>query len=100
MLILFITLSQVASGAVAQNMVQEINARGLLDDTEAGYLMGNAGNRFSDQVNGAAHKHYTVIAGNSPKAIVTVESHPAPLVRKVLSLVRYEDAPVTTHDSR
>src|ERR1039458_6389137 len=48
-LILFITLSQVATGAVAQNMVQQINARGLLDDTEAGYLMGNAGNRFSDQ---------------------------------------------------
>jgi hypothetical protein len=99
-LILFITLSQVATGAVAQNMVQQITARGLLDDTEAGDLMGNAGNRFPDQVNGAAHKHYTVIAGNSPKAIVTVESHPAPLVLKVLSLVRYEDAPVTTHDSR
>src|SRR5664280_1846036 len=99
MLILFITLSQVASGAVAQSMVQQITARGLLDDTEAGDLIGSAGNRFPDQVNGAAHKHYAVIAGNSPKAIVTVESHPAPLVRKVLSLVRCEDAPVTTHDS-
>ncbi len=100
MLNLFITLSQVASGAVAQNMVQQITARGLLDDTEAGYLMANAGNLFPDQGNGAAHKHYTVIAGNSPKAILTVESHPAPLVHKVLSLVRYEDAPVATDHSR
>jgi len=100
MLNLFITLSQVASGTVAQDMVQEITARGLLDDTEAGDLMGTAGNRFPDQMNGAAHKQYTVIAGSSPKAIFTVESHPAPLVRKVLSLVRYEDAPVATDDSR
>ena len=100
MLSLFITLSQVATGTVAQDMVQQITARGLLDDTEAGALMGTAGNRFPDQVNGAAHKHFTVIAGNSPKAIFTVESHPAPLVRKVLSLVRYEDAPVMTDDSR
>ncbi|MDR3562070.1 MAG: hypothetical protein P4N59_11630 [Negativicutes bacterium] len=100
MLSLFITLSQVATGTVAQNMVQQITARGLLDDTEAGDLMGTAGNRFPDQVSGAAHKHFTVIAGNSAKAIFTVESHPAPLVRKVLSLVRYEDAPVTTDDSR
>ena len=97
---LFITLNQVASGTVAQNMVQQITARGLLDDTEAGDLMGNAGNRFPDQVNGAARKRYTVIAGNSPKAIFTVESHPAPLVHKVLSLVRYGDAPVTTNGSR
>jgi hypothetical protein len=99
-IILFITLSQVASGAVARNMMQQITERGLLDDTEAGYIMGNAGDRFPDQVNGAPHKGYTVIAGNSPRAIVTVESHPAPLVRKVLSLVRYEDAPVTNPEPR
>jgi len=100
MLNLFITLNQVASGTVAQNMVQQITARGLLDDTEAGDLMGTAGNRFPDQVDGATHKHYTVIAGKSPKALFTVESRPAPLVRKVLSLVRCEDAPVATDDSR
>ncbi len=99
MLNLFITLNQVASGNVAQNMVQQITARGLLNDTEAGVLMGNAGNRFPEQVR-AAHRHYTVIAGKSPNAVFTVESHPAPLVRKVLSLVRYEDAPVTTDNSR
>jgi hypothetical protein len=97
---LFITLSQLASGTVAQQMVQQITARGLLDDTEAGVLLGNAGNRFPDQVDGAAHKPYTVIAHSSPKAICTVESHPAPLVRKVLSLVRYEDAPVTPGHSK
>ena len=100
MLNLFITLSQVATGTVAQNMVQQITARGLLPDTEAGDLFGTAGNRFPDEVDGAAHKHYTVIFGNSPKAIFTVESHPAPLVHRVLSLVRYEDAPVATDDSR
>jgi len=100
MLSLFIAMSQLASGRVAQNMVQEITARGLLDDTEAGYVIGTVGNRFPDQVSGAAHKHFTVIEGNSPKAIFAVESHPAPLVHKVLSLVRYEDAPVTTDDFR
>jgi len=100
-LILFITLNQVATGAVAQKMVQQITARGLLDDTEAGDLiMGSAGNRFPDQVNGAAQKRYTVIAGKSPNAIVTVESHPAPLVRKVLSLVRHDDAPITSDELR
>ncbi len=100
MLGLFITLSQLASGTVAQKMVHEITARGLLDDTEAGALMGNAGNLFPDQVIGAAQRHFTVIARSSPKAICTVESHPAPLVHKVLSLVRYEDVPVRHDDSR
>lgn len=100
-LILFITLNQVATAAVAQKMVRQITARGLLDDTEPGDLIiGAAGNHFPDQVNGAAQKRYTVIAGKSPKAIVTVESHPAPLVRKVLSLVRHEDAPVTANQSK
>ena len=73
--------------------------RGLLNDSKAGVLMGNAGNRFPDQVR-AAHRHYTVIAGNGPNVVFTVESHPAPLVRKVLSAVRFEDAPATTDDSR
>ncbi len=100
-LILFITLNQVATGAVAQKMVQQITARGLLNDTEPGDLIiGSAGNRFPEQVNGTAQKRYTVIVGKSPNAIVTVESHPAPLVRKVLSLVRREDAPVTTDEPR
>jgi len=100
LLISFITLSQVASGSVARNMVRQITERGLLEDTEAGYIMGNVGNQFPDQVNEAKHKRYTVIAGISPKALFTVESHPAPLVRKVLSLVPYEDAPVTNPESR
>ena len=99
-LICFITLSQVASGAVARDMVQQVTERGLLDETQPGYIMGNAGNRFPDQANGAARRRYIVIAGHSPKAIVAVESHPAPLVRKVLSLVRVEDAPVTIPESR
>ncbi len=101
MLILFITLNQVATGAVAQKMVQQIAARGLLDDTAPGDLIiGSAGNRFPDQVNGAAVKHYTVVAGRSPNAILSVESHPAPLVHKVLSLVRYEGAAAATNESR
>ncbi len=101
MLILFITLNQVATGAVVQEMVRQIDARGLVGDTVPGkVILGSAGNLFPDQANGTAPKHYTVIAGNSPKAIVTVESHPAPLVRKVLSLVRSEDAPLTIDDSR
>jgi hypothetical protein len=100
MLIVFITLNQVATGAVAQKMVQQIAARGLLDDTNPGdVIMGNAGYLFPDQASEAARKHYAVINGNSPNAIVTVESHPAPLVHKVLSLVRYEGAPVTTNGS-
>lgn len=100
MLNLFITLNQVATGAVSQKMVQQITARGLLDDTDPGKLIiGNAGNRFPD-LNGAAQKHYTVVAGSSPNAIVTVESHPAPMVHKVLSLVRHEDAPGSTDESR
>ena len=98
-LILFITLNQVATGRVAERMVEQIQARGLLSDTEPGKLiMGTAGNRFPDQVNGVTRKRYTVISGNSPKAIVTVESHPAPLVCKVLSLVRSEDSPPSTAD--
>lgn len=96
----FITLNQVATGAVSQQMLQQITARGLLDDTDPGKIViGNAGDRFPD-LNGAAKKHYTVIGGSSPNAIVTVESHPAPMVHKVLSLVRHEDAPASSDDSR
>ena len=98
LLIVFITLNQVATGAVAQKMTQQIAARGLLDDTEPGdVIRGVDGDRFPDEVNGAVPKqHYMVIVGNSPQAIVTVESHPAPLVHKVLSLVPYEVATTTT----
>ena len=94
-LILFITLNQVATGAVARKMVQQIAARGLLNDTDPGdVIRGAEGDRFPDQVNGAPQKQYTVIAGTNPNAIVTVDSHPAPMVHKILSLVRYKDAPM------
>lgn len=97
---LFICLNQIATGSVSQEMVQQITERGLLGDTNPGKLiMGNAGNRFPDLTGGGA-KGYTVISGSSPNAIVTVESHPAPMVTKVLSLVRTEDAPVSNDSSR
>jgi hypothetical protein len=97
---LFITLNQVATGAVSQRMVQQITTRGLLNDTDPGKLIiGNAGDRFPD-LSRTAQKRYVVIVGTSPDAIVTVESHPAPMVHKVLSLVRQGDAPISPDESR
>jgi len=94
-LILFITLNQAATGAVSQKMLQQIIARGLLNDTYPGaILLGSVGDRFPD-LDEASTKRYTVIAGSNSKAIVTVEDHPGPMVHKVLSLVRREDAAVT-----
>jgi hypothetical protein len=96
-LIVFITLNQVATGSVVQKMMGQIAARGLLAATEPGDVIeGVAGDRFADQVGGAAQKHYIVVVGYSPNAIVTVESHPAPLVHKVLSLVPYQQISATT----
>jgi hypothetical protein len=94
-LILFITLNQAATGAVSQKMLQQIIARGLLNDTYPGaILLGSVGDRFPD-LDEESTKRYTVIAGSNPKAIVTVEDHPVPMVHKVLSLVRREDAAVS-----
>ena len=48
---------------------------------------GHIGDRFPD-LDEEPTKRYAVIAGSNPKAIVTVEDHPVPMVHKVLSLVR------------
>jgi hypothetical protein len=94
-LIIFITLNQIATGSVAHKMVEQLDAHGWIANTEPGALTGTMGNLFPDQGTDANHRPYIVVAGASPDAIVTVESHPAPFVHKVLSLVRYEEAPPT-----
>jgi len=91
-LIVFISLNQVATGAVSRSMVQEIETRGLLGDTDPGSLVTEAtGNLFPD-LGRVTEKHYVVIPGPARNAIVTVKSSPAPGIHKALSLVRREDA--------
>src|SRR5262249_17386324 len=80
-LIVFITLNQIATGAVAQKMVQQLSARGWMADTDPGALIGTVGDLFADQEGQATHKPYIVVPGRSPVAIFTMESHPAPFVR-------------------
>lgn len=85
---LYIGFNQYATGRAAIELTDKIAAADLLAVTDPGMLAGHTGNRFPLRVPGTGK--YTVVAGQSPRQILSAESRPVPFIRKNFSVVPIE----------
>ncbi|HSB97218.1 MAG TPA: hypothetical protein VLC91_12260 [Spongiibacteraceae bacterium] len=85
---IYVALNQYATGSAAIEITEKIAQSGLLGATNPGVIVGHTGNYFP--VDTTANKKYIVVAGLSPKRILSSESLPVPLIHKAFSLVPIE----------
>jgi hypothetical protein len=81
----FVGISQYATGIAANELVQEIRSRNLMNVTNPGAILGHAGNLFPH--GSSSTMEYEVVNGQSPEQLFFAESSPTPFVRKVFSVV-------------
>jgi hypothetical protein len=83
---LYIGISQIATGRAANDVVQILADHGLLDETSPGDVLGHVGNEFRLDLDPGEFA-YTVVNGHHPEQILSVESAPVPLIRRVYSVI-------------
>lgn len=83
---LYAGISQYATGSASRALVQQLVAQGLLEHTNPGDLLWNAGNAFplGADFKGATH---TIVNGRHPEQILFAESAPLPFIRRAYAVI-------------
>lgn len=81
----YVAFSQYATGSASRELVQKLEASGLIADTSPEIILGHVGNEFP--FSGALKKKYIVVEGHRPDQLLSAESSPIPFVRRVYAVI-------------